>query len=127
MIYSGFDRNSLYQLEVKLGVRYSSLLELPYFDPVRHHVIDPMHNLYLGTPKHVLQVWIQTGIVTAKDLQVLEARVEKIKCPADVGRLPSKIGSGFSGFTALQWRYWTVTYSPVVLFLMNTYSVGLCM
>ncbi len=139
MVYSGFDRNnwksrtnsqhrescnqlaqatsktSLYQLEVKLGVRYSSLLELPYFDPVRHHVVDPMHNLFLGTPKHILHVWIDTGILTTKDLQVLEAKAENIKCPADVGRLPSKIGSGFSGFTALQWRYWTVTYSPVIL------------
>ncbi len=28
------------------------LLELPYYDIVRCHVIDPMHNLLLGTAKH---------------------------------------------------------------------------
>lgn len=30
------------------GVRYSELHSLPYFDPVRMHVVDPMHNLFLG-------------------------------------------------------------------------------
>ena len=34
------------------GCRYSVLLDLPYFDPVRMTIIDPMHNLYLGTAKH---------------------------------------------------------------------------
>ena len=35
------------------GVRYSALLRLPYLDPVRFHVVDPMHNLLLGTSKQV--------------------------------------------------------------------------
>lgn len=37
------------------GVRYSVLLQLPYFDIVRCHIIDPMHNLLLGTAKHVMK------------------------------------------------------------------------
>ena len=36
-------------LESKYGVRYSILVALPYFDPIRFTVVDPMHNLYLGT------------------------------------------------------------------------------
>ena len=36
-------------------------------------------------------------------------------CPHDVGRLPLKIGSSFSGFTADQWKIWTIVYSPVAL------------
>lgn len=32
-----------------------------------------------------------------------------------VGRLPLKIGSGLSGFTADQWKNWTIQFSPVVL------------
>ena len=39
--------------ESKYGVRYSVLLALPYFDPVRHTTIDVMHNLFLETAKHV--------------------------------------------------------------------------
>ena len=33
--------------ELQLGCRYSELLELPYFNPFRHLLIDPMHNLFL--------------------------------------------------------------------------------
>jgi len=39
----------------KKGVHYSLLLELPYLDIVRFHTIDPMHNLLLGTAKHVIK------------------------------------------------------------------------
>ena len=33
------------------GVHYSALCKLEYFDCVRFHIIDPMHNLFLGTAK----------------------------------------------------------------------------
>ena len=41
-------------LESLLGCRYSCLLDLPYFDAPRMLCIDPMHNLFLGTGKHML-------------------------------------------------------------------------
>ncbi|KAI8493057.1 hypothetical protein Bbelb_290610 [Branchiostoma belcheri] len=44
------------RIEKKYGARYSSLHDLPYFDVVRMHVIDPMHNLLEGTAKRVMQV-----------------------------------------------------------------------
>lgn len=31
------------------GIRYCAFSRLPYFDPVRMIIIDPMHNLLLGT------------------------------------------------------------------------------
>ena len=31
----------------QFGVRYSVLLKLPYFDIIRMHVVDPMHNFLL--------------------------------------------------------------------------------
>ena len=40
-------------IERAYGIRYSVLLELPYFDAARMCVIDPMHNLLLGTAKHM--------------------------------------------------------------------------
>ena len=48
--------------ESRYGVRYSILLELPYFDPVRHTAIDMMHNLFLGTGKWMFGVWIGNGV-----------------------------------------------------------------
>ena len=37
------------------GVHLSALSKLEYFDCVRFHVIDPMHNLFLGTAKYVFK------------------------------------------------------------------------
>ncbi|OBZ77196.1 hypothetical protein A0H81_02514 [Grifola frondosa] len=40
------------------GIRYSELLRLPYWDPIRFVVIDSMHNLYLGIIKnHIREIW----------------------------------------------------------------------
>ena len=97
-----------------LGVRYSALLEIPYFDPIRFHVIDPMHNLLLGTAKHLMETWTSCSILITKKFKQIEGRIQSIKIPKDVGRLPLKISS-FSGFTADQWRNWTITFSPVAL------------
>ena len=97
------------------GVRYSVLLELPYIDLVRCHIIDPMHNLLLGSAKHVMKTWLARSIITSKDLEIIEYRVSKILSPHDVGRLPLKISSSFSGFTADQWMNWTMVYSAVAL------------
>ena len=48
------------ELESKFGCRYSALLDLPYFDPVRMTIIDPMYNLFLGTAKHILKnAWMR--------------------------------------------------------------------
>lgn len=49
-------KSALHTAEANAGVRYSVLLDLPYFDPVKFTVIDPMHNLYLGTAKHVFKL-----------------------------------------------------------------------
>lgn len=43
------------KLESEHGCRYSVLLDLPYFDPIRMVIIDPMHKLFLGTARHILK------------------------------------------------------------------------
>ena len=99
----------------KRGVRYSVLLEIPYFNPIKFHVIDPMHNLLLGMAKYVMETWTEHGIFTKKKFKLIEERIKCIKTPKDVGCLPLKISSSFSGFTADQWRNWTITFSSVAL------------
>ena len=93
------------------GCRYSLLLRLPYFDPVRMCVIDPMHNLLLGTARHVLSVWKDLGVITDAMLADIQNKVNSFVTPGDVGRIPSKIASGFSGFTAEQYKNWILIYS----------------
>ena len=43
------------------GVRWSMLQELPYFDIPKCTVIDPMHNLFLGTAKQMTDQWMKSG------------------------------------------------------------------
>ena len=85
--YSGFDRHNwaprtgprhksaslqllnattlseLERKESESGCRYSVLVKLPYFDAPRMAIVDPMHNLFLGSAKHFKDVWIDKGII----------------------------------------------------------------
>ena len=58
--------------ESKLGCWYSSLLQLPYFDPVQMLIIDPMRNMYMGTAKYILNnIWIKRNIICSNDLMTI--------------------------------------------------------
>ena len=47
------------------SIRWSELLELPYWDPINYTVIDSMHNHYLGLLKHhCRKIW---GMTTTDD------------------------------------------------------------
>ncbi len=103
------------KLESQLGCRYSILLELPYFEPVRMLLVDPMHNLFLGTAKHfTLKILIGHGILTTAKLSVIEQRLAKVRIPVGLGRLPKKIDQGVF-LTAEQWKNWTVHFSVYCL------------
>ena len=102
-------------IEREHGVRYSALLKLPYFDAVRMCVIDPMHNLLLGTAKHITEIWKTRSILSSSQFEVIQEKVDGIVTPSDLGRLPFKISSGFSGFTADQWKNWVTSYSLIAL------------
>lgn len=103
------------EVESKYGVRYSVLLSLPYFDPIKFCAIDVMHNLFLGTAKHMITAWQDREILSRQDMLKIKSLVNKFSVPSDIGRLPTNISSGYGGFTANQWRSWICIYSPVVL------------
>ena len=90
------------QKESKYGCRYSVLLKLPYFDPPRMLVIDPMHNLFLGSGKHMLNIWFERNLLSPSQFQQIQECVDSFTVPSDMGRIPRKIETGFSNFTADQ-------------------------
>ena len=98
-------------MEKKHGCRYSVLLELPYFNSVSMCVIDPLHNLLLGTARHILTVWKEKELITSSHLDAIQKSVDSFVTPYDVGRIPTKILSGFASFTAEQWKNRTILYS----------------
>ena len=102
-------------LEKEVGGRYSVLMELPYFQPIKFSVIDPMHNLFLGTGKHMMEVWLSQEVLTPAKLLFIEESCQKFVVPDGIGRLPSNIYSTFVGFTADQWKNWITIFSPVLL------------
>ena len=108
---AGNTKSALHEIERQSGVRYTVLVELPYFDPPRMCIIDPMHNLFLGTAKKMVEIWKEYNFLPPNVLQDVQAKVDSVITPNDLGRLPSKIASGFSGCTAEQWKNWTLYYS----------------
>ena len=83
------------ELESLFGCRYSSLLRLPYFDPIQLLSIDPMHNLFLGTAKKMLEIWKDHGLLNRHHFDRIQSYVNSVNIPSDIGRIPHKISSGF--------------------------------
>lgn len=99
------------KLESESGFRYTVLLRLPYFDTSRMLAIDPMHNLFLGSAKHVLKhIWIDKGIISTESYELIQNHIDLCKVPSDIGRIPHKIFSGFSSFTADQFKNWILYF-----------------
>ena len=84
------------------GIRYTELLRLPYFDSPRFSVVDPMHNVLLGTSKLMVKLWKEKNILSESNFIAIQSQVDQFVSPPDIGRIPYKIASGFSSFTADQ-------------------------
>lgn len=108
-------QSGIQSAEAQFGIRYSVLLNLPYFDPIISTAIDTLHNLFLGTGKHCFVVWVEEGLVSKPKLIELENKAELFTVPAGIGRLPCSFSSSYGAFTASQWRTWITVYSPVIL------------
>lgn len=103
--------SALSKMEAGLGCRYSVLLKLPYFDPVRMTIIDPMHNFFLGSAKHITKdILIGAKILDRSSIDLVHKRLKKTQLPVDMGRLPLRVDSG-STYTAEQWMNWTLYFS----------------
>lgn len=97
--------------ELKHGCRYSVLLDLPYFDPVKMLLVDPMHNLFLGTAKHFMfDVLIGQNAFSKEKLDKIKLRLSRAVVPGGLGRLPTSINVS-TFLTAEQWKNWTVYFS----------------
>ena len=77
---------------------------MPYFSPTRFLTIDPMHNLFLGTGKRMLSLWVELKLLTSTHFDQIQQFVDNMVVPSDIGRIPTKISSGFSGFKADQFK-----------------------
>ena len=79
-------------------------------------VIDPMHNLFLGTAKHMLHLWFREELISVVQYQCVQDNLNCMVVPSDIGHIPCKIASSISGFTADQFKNWTMIYSILALY-----------
>lgn len=137
--YSGFDRqnwkprtkslHNLYANRVKnatsktqadkisrdFGTFYSVLIELEYFDAIQFCVIDPMHNLFLGTAKKMFKLWVENDILSTSHLEKIEERLESVNLLTDIGRIPTHISGNYGVFSAAEWKNWVTIFSLYAL------------
>ena len=99
------------EIQKAWGVRHSELVQLPYLDLIRYHVVDPMHNLLLGTAKYMMSVWKDESLISKSDDQNMQDTVDRNRVPVNIGRIPHKVVSQVSSLTADQWKNWVLIYS----------------
>ena len=71
-------------IERSYDCKYSILYELPAFDVVQFHVVDPMHNLFLGIAKHTTKQWEDIGALSSQDYVIIQSRVDSMVVPAKI-------------------------------------------
>ena len=102
-------------VELNTGSRFTELMHLVYYDCIRFSIIDPMHNLFLGTSKRILQLQWMENYLCRKDTIAIQQNVDNCITPSNFGRIPRKLQSEFSSLTANKWKNWTILYSLICL------------
>lgn len=116
-------KNEIYK---KFGYKSTALLELDYFEPSKFSVVEPMHNLFLGTAKRFFVHWVENELLTKADLELIGERISELNVTADIGRLPTNIATNYSQFTADEWKNWVLLYSLFSLYYRACFQKGTC-
>ncbi|GBC39214.2 uncharacterized protein LOC107327733 [Rhizophagus irregularis DAOM 181602=DAOM 197198] len=98
--------------------RWSEMLHLSYFDPIRFLPVDPMHNLFIGIASFIVKrLWLRHGKINMDDLTKIQKNMNNIHPPSEIGQIPHKIdiGEGFFNLTANEWKNFFLIYARVVL------------
>lgn len=108
--------NQKKQLAKKNGTKWTTLNRLPYFDASKFTVVEPMHNLYLGTLRHLVSLWAEE-LDNQKLKNMKKYFTENnlfVDAEYSIGSIPRKIeiGTGFSYFKAAEWKTWCVSMAP---------------
>ena len=66
-------------MEKKLGVRYTPLLDLEYYHPIKFCAIDAMHNLFLGTAKTFVRLLRNNKLLSDDQMATIDKRLAEFK------------------------------------------------
>ncbi|KAG2063843.1 hypothetical protein BDR04DRAFT_945156, partial [Suillus decipiens] len=127
--YNGLGAKEQDDFFTKHSARWFELARLPYFDPVRMTVIDPMHRFLLGlliSPGIIktqwFNAWVQTNVLrqrTAKverELDEIHGLLSTFEMPSWVARLPDQVGYPAGGsLTSDEWKGLALVFCPIVV------------
>ena len=102
------------------GTRWSAFHELPYFDMIRFPVYDPMHNIWMGTCKRIVNFIFKKRFLDSLKIEEMSVIISNIIMPfgIDVSSLTRKVDTGqdgFGHFKADEWRVYSLFLSPLLL------------
>ena len=94
----------------------ASAIQNFYFDPIKMHVVDPMHNLLLGTAKRMFKIWVQLEIISKKkNFNKIAALQNLIKVSMPTGRIAKNIPKAYKTMKADEWKNFVFIYSMYCL------------
>ena len=67
-------------------------------------VLNPVHNLFLGTTRYILKTLCGNPVLTPSNLLSLQESIASMHVSLDIAGIPRKIETGFSGCTADQYK-----------------------
>ena len=102
-------------MEKKFGVRYTPLLDLKYYHPIKFCAIEAMHNLFLGTAKKVMKLLKKNGLLLGKDMALIVASLAEFKQGLMDEWVVENMKSNMGSLTATEWRQWTLVSSGYCL------------
>ncbi|KAF7359564.1 alcohol dehydrogenase [Mycena venus] len=107
------------------GTRFFEFSRLPYFDPVRQIIVDPMHCIFLGIIKtQWFDGWVkEPNCALRKRTELKERELDQIhkylkifEMPHWVARLPSQVGYPSGGsLTADEWKGLGLVFCPLII------------
>lgn len=63
----------------------------------------------------MLRIWKEKNYLNKNTFPLLQSRVDSAIVPSELGKLPTKIESGFDAFTADELKNWTLYFSVYAL------------
>ena len=102
--------------EKKLGVRYTPLLDLDYYHPIKFCAIDAMHNLFLGTAKTFMRLLLKDKgtrkeLLNDDKMAIIDQRLAEFKQGLTDEWVVENMKSNMGTLTATEWRHWTLVSS----------------
>lgn len=62
-----------------------------------------------------MKMWLDLKVLHSDQLVLIQEKVDSVDAASNIGAIPRKIASSFGGFTAEQWKNWTIFFSIFAL------------